>query len=225
MTRILLIEDEQQLARALHISLGAHQYDVDVVATTAEALELVAEDLPDLVLLDLSLSNFNSIGMVLELRGWSDVPIVVLCSRNGQRDKVDALAAGADDYVTKPFGMDDLLARVSAALQRSGGSPSPTLVETSSFRVDLAARTATGPGGGDARLTPKEWHVLEVLLRSPRQLVTQRQLLAEAWGPGAEMHAHYLRIYLGQLRRKLEANPARPRHLVTDPGVGYRFEP
>lgn len=225
MTRILLVEDEQQLSRALHISLRAHQYDVDIVATAAEALELVAEKLPDLVLLDLSLADANRIGVILELRAWSDVPIVVLCSRIAQRDRADALAAGADDYLTKPFGMDDLLARVGAALRRSDGAASPTLVETSSFRVDLTAKTATGPSGRDALLTPKEWHVLEVLLRSPRRLVTQRQLLAEAWGPGAETHAHYLRIYLGQLRRKLEANPARPRHLVTDPGVGYRFEP
>ena len=153
------------------------------------------------------------------------MPVVVLSARDAQWDKVDALDAGADDYVTKPFGMDELLARIRAALRRSGNPLVSAVVETSSFRVDLAAKKATGPTRIDIRLTPTEWHVLEVLLRSPGQLVTQRQLLSEVWGPGYEKETHYLRVYLGQLRRKLETDPSRPRHLITEPGLGYRFEP
>jgi two-component system KDP operon response regulator KdpE len=153
------------------------------------------------------------------------MPVVILSARDAQWDKVDALDAGADDYVTKPFGMDELLARIRATLRRSGSQPSQPVVETSSFRVDLAAKKATGPSGSDVRLTPTEWHVLEVLLRNPGQLVPQRQILTEVWGPEYEKETQYLRVYLGQLRRKLEPDPSRPRHFVTEPGIGYRFEP
>jgi len=225
MTRILIVEDEHELARALRINLRARRYDVDIAGTAADALDLAARNGPDLVLLDLSLPDLDGLDVIRGLRGWSDVPVVVLSARDAQWDKVDALDAGADDYVTKPFGMDELLARIRAALRRSGGQLTPAVVETSSFRVDLAAKKATGPWGSDVRLTPTEWHLLEVLLRSPGQLVTQRQLLAEVWGPEYEKETHYLRVYLGQLRRKLESDPSRPQHLITEPGLGYRFEP
>lgn len=225
MTRILIVEDEQQLARALRINLRARTYDVDIAGTAAEALDLAARSNPDLVLLDLSLPDLDGLEVIRGLRGWSDMPVVILSARDAQWDKVDALDAGADDYVTKPFGMDELLARIRATLRRSGSQPSQPVVETSSFRVDLAAKKATGPSGSDVRLTPTEWHVLEVLLRNPGQLVTQRQLLTEVWGPEYEKETQYLRVYLSQLRRKLEPDPSRPRHFVTEPGIGYRFEP
>jgi two-component system KDP operon response regulator KdpE len=224
-TRILIVEDEQQLARALRINLRARTYDVDIAGTAAEALDLAARSNPDLVLLDLSLPDLDGLEVIRGLRGWSDMPVVILSARDAQWDKVDALDAGADDYVTKPFGMDELLARIRATLRRSGSQPSQPVVETSSFRVDLAAKKATGPSGSDVRLTPTEWHVLEVLLRNPGQLVTQRQILTEVWGPEYEKETQYLRVYLGQLRRKLEPDPSRPRHFVTEPGIGYRFEP
>jgi two-component system KDP operon response regulator KdpE len=224
-TRILIVEDEQQLARALRINLRARTYDVDIAGTAAEALDLAARSNPDLVLLDLSLPDLDGLEVIRGLRGWSDMPVVILSARDAQWDKVDALDAGADDYVTKPFGMDELLARIRATLRRSGSQPSQPVVETSSFRVDLAAKKATGPSGSDVRLTPTEWHVLEVLLRNPGQLVTQRQILTEVWGPEYEKETQYLRVYLGQLRRKLESDPSRPRHFVTEPGIGYRFEP
>ena len=225
MTRILIVEDEHELARALRINFRARHYDVDIAGTAADALDLAARKGLDLVLLDLSLPDLDGLDVIRGLRGWSDVPVVVLSARDAQWDKVDALDAGADDYVTKPFGMDELLARIRAALRRSGGQLTPAVVETSSFHVDLAAKRAIGPRGADVRLTPTEWHLLEVLLRSPGQLVTQRQLLAEVWGPEYEKETHYLRVYLGQLRRKLESDPSRPRHLITEPGLGYRFEP
>lgn len=225
MTRILIVEDEHELARALRINFRARRYDVDIADTAAVALDLVARNSPDLVLLDLTLPDLDGLDVIRGLRGWSEVPVVVLSAREAQWDKVDALDAGADDYVTKPFGMDELLARIRAALRRSGGQPTQAVVETTSFRVDLAAKKALGPNGADVRLTPTEWHLLEVLLRSPGQLVTQRQLLSEVWGPEYQKEAHYLRVYFGQLRRKLESDPSRPRHLLTEPGLGYRFEP
>jgi two-component system, OmpR family, KDP operon response regulator KdpE len=224
-TRILIVEDELQLARALGINLRARQYEVDIAGTAAEALDQAARGNPDLVLLDLSLPDLDGLDVIRGLRGWSEMPVVVLSARDAQWDKVDALDAGADDYVTKPFGMDELLARIRATLRRSGTQPAQAVVETSSFRVDLAAKKATGPSGSDVRLTPTEWHVLEVLLRNRGQLVTQRQLLTEVWGPEYQKETQYLRVYLGQLRRKLETDPSRPRHLVTEPGIGYRFEP
>ena len=225
MARILIVEDELELARALRINFHARRFDVDIAGTAAAALDIAARSNPDLVLLDLSLPDLDGLDVIRGVRAWSEVPVVVLSARDGQWDKVDALDAGADDYVTKPFGMDELMARIRAALRRSGGPLSAAVVETSSFRIDLAAKKATGPTGTATRLTPTEWHVLEVLLRSPGQLVTQRQLLTEVWGPDYENEAHYLRVYLGQLRRKLEADPSRPRHLITEPGLGYRFEP
>jgi two-component system, OmpR family, KDP operon response regulator KdpE len=223
-TRILVVDDETGLTRALAINLRAHGYDVDAAADGATALTAAAARPPDLVVLDLGLPDMEGVEVVRGLRGWFAAPILVLSARNAQDQKVAALDAGADDYVTKPFGMDELLARVRAALRRaSPEDPGRPIVETGSFTVDLRAHRVT-TDAGEVRLTPTEWHLLEVLVRHPGQLVTQRQLLQEVWGPTYGTETNYLRVYLSQLRRKLETDPTHPRHIITEPGVGYRFE-
>ena len=226
MTLVLVVEDERVLSRALSINLGARGYDVVVAETGADALEQAARRPPDAVILDLGLPDIDGTEVIVGLRGWTAVPILVLSARTTQAEKVGALDAGADDYVTKPFGMDELLARRRAALRRAaGGRRDDPLVETASgFVVDIAAGQVRGADGAAIRLTPTEWHVLEVLVRNEGRLVPQRQLLQEVWGPRYETETNYLRVYLGQLRRKLERDPAHPRHLLTEPGLGYRFE-
>ena len=226
MTSILVVDDDPGLARALAINLRARGYEVQLAGTGADALRLAASHPPDAVILDLGLPDMEGTDVVTGLRGWTAVPVLVLSARQDQHDKVQALDAGADDYVTKPFGMDELLARLRAALRRGAASASGDLpvVETASFTVDLAAKRVSRDGS-DVRLTPTEWHLLEVLARSPGRLVTQRQLLTEVWGPAAERETQYLRVYIGTLRRKLEPVPSRPRHLLTEPGRGYRLEP
>ena len=226
MTSVLVVDDDPGLARALAINLRARGYEVQLAGTGADALRLAASHPPDAVILDLGLPDMEGTEVVLGLRGWSAVPVLVLSARQDQRDKVRALDAGADDYVTKPFGMDELLARLRAALRRGVASVAEDLpvVETASFTVDLAAKRVSR-NGADVRLTPTEWHLLEVLARAPGRLVTQRQLLTEVWGPSAERESQYLRVYIGTLRRKLEPVPSRPRHLLTEPGRGYRLEP
>jgi two-component system, OmpR family, KDP operon response regulator KdpE len=224
-THILVVDDDAGLARALAINLRAHGYDVETALDGRTALTAASVRRPDLVILDLGLPDLDGVEVVGGLRGWSTSPILVLSARNTQDQKVAALDAGADDYVTKPFGMDELLARVRAALRRaSPGDPEQAVVETDSFTVDLRAHRVTA-GDGEVRLTPTEWHLLEVLVRHPGQLVTQRQLLQEVWGPAYGTETNYLRVYLSQLRRKLESDPTNPRHIITEPGVGYRFEP
>jgi two-component system, OmpR family, KDP operon response regulator KdpE len=222
MTRILLVDDEPQLLRALSINLRARGYDVVTALDGTTALQAAAKTVPDLVVLDLGLPDLDGVEVVRGLRGWSQLPIVVLSARDTQRDKVAALDAGADDYVTKPFGMDELLARVRAALRRASTSDSGPVVTTPDFVVDLAAKTVTR-AGDEVRLTPTEWHILEVLIRNSGKLVGQRQLLQEVWGPAYGTETNYLRVYLAQLRRKLEPDPAHPRYLHTEPGLGYRF--
>ena len=224
MSRILVVDDDPALLRALAINLRARHFDVETAADGATALRHAATAPPDLVVLDLGLPDMDGVEVVAGLRGWTSVPIVVLSARDTQWAKVDALDAGADDYVTKPFGMDELLARIRAALRRATPSPVEPVVTTAAFTVDLAAHRVT-KDGTVVRLTPTEWHVLEVLVRNPGKLVTQQQLLREVWGPAYDDQTNYLRVYLAQLRRKLEPTPARPRHLVTEPGIGYRFEP
>jgi two-component system KDP operon response regulator KdpE len=227
MTRVLIVDDEPQLLRALSINLRARKYDVHTAATGADALRIAASHPPDLVILDLGLPDMDGTEVVAGLRGWTSVPILVLSGRTDSADKVDALDAGADDYVTKPFGMDELLARLRAMARRgttdAGDQP---VVHLDLATVDLADRRVTRrPDGEDVRLTPTEWHLLEALLRNPGKLMSQRQLLDEVWGAGYENAQGNLRVYMAQLRRKLEADPARPRHLLNEPGMGYRFEP
>ncbi|TWD80270.1 two-component system KDP operon response regulator KdpE [Kribbella amoyensis] len=225
MTRVLVVDDEPQIVRALQINLRARRYEVHVAATGAAALKVAAQYPPDLVILDLGLPDFDGVEVIRGLRGWTEAPILVLSGRIDSTDKVEALDAGADDYVTKPFGIDELLARMRAVLRRSNLAQDEPVVQVGDIQVDLSAKRVTAAGGEDIRLTPTEWHLLEVLVRHPGKLMAQRQLLTEVWGPGYENAGGNLRFYMGQLRRKLEADPARPKHLLTEPGMGYRFEP
>jgi two-component system KDP operon response regulator KdpE len=223
MTRILVVDDEPQIVRALRINLRARQYDVDVAADGGSALRAASGHHPDLVVLDLGLPDMDGVDVIRGLRGWTAAPIIVLSGRAGSADKVAALDAGADDYVTKPFGVDELLARIRAVTRRfvSNTNDSPA-VALGPYTVDLANRTITPDR---VRLTPTEWHLLDILLRNPGKLVSQRQLLHEVWGPQYQTETHYLRQYMAQLRRKLEEDPAHPRYLLTEPGMGYRFRP
>jgi two-component system, OmpR family, KDP operon response regulator KdpE len=223
-TRILVVDDDPQLARALRITLTAHGYQVDTAADGATALASASRNRPDLVILDLGLPDLDGVAVAQGLRGWSSAPIIVLSARQAEPSKVDALDAGADDFVTKPFGMDELLARIRAALRRATPAPSRAAVTTVDFTVDLADKRVTTLTG-EIRLTPTEWHLLEVLAREPGRLVTHRQLLHQVWGPRYETETNYLRVHLANLRRKLEPDPARPRYLITEPGIGYRFVP
>ncbi|MFL5816479.1 MAG: response regulator [Conexibacter sp.] len=224
MRRVLIVEDEDGLRRALAINLRAHGYTPDVAADGTAALRVAAQHPPDAVVLDLGLPDMEGVEVIEGLRGWSQAPILVLSARSGEHDKVLALDAGADDYVTKPFGMDELLARLRAALRRSPSGADVPAVTIGETTVDFAAKRATRGDDGEAiRLTPTEWHLLEVLVQHEGKLVPHRQLLQEVWGPRYETETNYLRVYLAQLRRKLEREPARPRHLLTEPGVGYRF--
>jgi two-component system, OmpR family, KDP operon response regulator KdpE len=223
MTRVLIVEDERGLRKALGINLRARDYEVALAEDGRSALEAASREPPDAVVLDLGLPDINGVEVIEGLRGWTGAPIIVLSARTGEPDKVVALDAGADDYVTKPFGMDELLARLRAALRRAASPDEGPLIETESFSVDLAAKEARGGDGEPVRLTPTEWHVLEVLVRNEGKLVPQRQLLQEVWGPNYETETNYLRVYLAQLRRKLEPDPSHPRYLITEPGIGYRF--
>ena len=276
MTRVLVVDDEPQILRALRINLRARQYEVSTAANGAQALEQAAAHPPDLVILDLGLPDMDGVDVIGGLRGWTKVPIIVLSGRADSNDKVEALDAGADDYVTKPFGMDELLARMRAAVRRTPAAEAPPRVQLGDLTVDLAAKRVmrprgtdslpgasgppgtasppgasgqlgeeeagtgesgirSGPGGtaggadpppdGDVRLTPTEWHLLEVLLRNPGKLLSHRQLLNDVWGPGYGNAGGNLRLYMAQLRRKLEPDPARPRWLITEPGMGYRYQP
>ncbi|MFE4261079.1 response regulator [Streptomyces sp. NPDC056883] len=227
MTRVLVVDDEPQIVRALVINLKARKYEVDAASDGASALELAAARHPDVVVLDLGLPDMDGVEVIRGLRGWTRVPILVLSARHSSDEKVEALDAGADDYVTKPFGMDELLARLRAAVRRAepgaGAGEDEVVVETETFTVDLAAKKAVRDGR-DVRLTPTEWHLLEVLVRNGGKLVSQKQLLQEVWGPSYGTETNYLRVYMAQLRRKLEADPSHPRHFITEPGMGYRFE-
>ena len=223
MTRILVVDDDPTLLRALTINLRARHFEVDVAHNGADALRLAASR-PDVVVLDLGLPDLDGVDVVRGVRGWSAVPIIVLSARDTESAKVDALDAGADDYITKPFGMDELLARIRAALRRATPDHTAPVVETDMFTVDLAARRVTRDGV-DVRLTPTEWHFLDILVRNPGKVIDHHQLLTEIWGPAYLDQANYLRVYMAQLRRKLEQQPSRPRHLLTEPGFGYRFAP
>jgi two-component system, OmpR family, KDP operon response regulator KdpE len=224
MSRVLVVDDEPQILRALTTNLRARGYEVDEAPTGEDALALAAQHRPDIVVLDLGLPGIDGIEVIHGLRGWSEVPILILSAREDESAKVAALDAGADDYVTKPFGMDELLARVRAALRRGTPADEEPMVSTDDFVVDLAAKRVVR-NGAPVHLTPTEWQVVEVLVRNPGRLVSQRQLLQDVWGPQYRTETNYLRLYLAQVRRKLEPEPSRPRYFLTEPGMGYRFQP
>jgi two-component system KDP operon response regulator KdpE len=226
MTFILAVDDDLAILRTLSINLRARDYQVETVRDGRSALRAVQERMPDLVLLDLGLPDLDGVAVLTRLRSFTRVPIVVLSARHESDDKVEALDLGADDYVTKPFGMEELLARMRAALRHSSRKlpPERLLVETSTLHLDLGEQVAQ-KGGELVHLTPTEWRLIEVLTRRPGQLVRQTELLREVWGPSYHRETNYLRVYLAQLRRKLEEEPSQPRHFVTEPGVGYRFVP
>jgi two-component system, OmpR family, KDP operon response regulator KdpE len=219
--KVLVVDDDPTLRRTLDIGLRAEGHDVLIAADGRTALQALRDDRPDLIVLDLGLPDLTGIDVLRRLRGWSTVPVVVLSARAESTEKVEALDLGADDYVTKPFGMEELLARIRAAARRAG-SDVPVL-EAGDLVVDLPARRVTRRGEV-VRLTPTEWGILEMLVRTPGRLVSQRDLLHEVWGPAYGTETNYLRVYVGSLRKKLEDDPASPRHLVTEPGMGYRFE-
>ncbi|AGZ42639.1 response regulator [Actinoplanes friuliensis] len=225
MSRILVVDDDDQLRRALRINLAARRYEVLTAADGTSALRTAGHTPPDLAIVDLGLPDLDGVEVVRGLRGWTSIPIIVLSARHDQAGKVEALDAGADDYVTKPFGMDELLARIRAALRRAAPQPDSVTITTAAFTIDLAAKRVTTTAGDEVRLTPTEWHMLELLARHPDKLVAQKQVLREVWGPAYENETGYLRVHLANLRRKLEPDPSRPRYLITEPGIGYRFTP
>jgi two-component system KDP operon response regulator KdpE len=225
MTRILVVDDEPQIVRALRINLRARHYDVDTAPDGASALYAAARQHPDLVVLDLGLPDMDGTEVIRGLRGWTVIPIIVLSGRTGSQDKVDALDAGADDYITKPFGIDELLARIRAVTRRGqAAAESGSPIAIGDNIVDLGTRSITRDGA-DVRLSPTEWRLLEYLLRHPGKLLSQRALLHDVWGPQYLTESNYLRQYVARLRRKLEADPPPPKHLLTEPGMGYRFRP
>jgi two-component system KDP operon response regulator KdpE len=224
MTRVLVVDDEAPILRALKINLTARKYEVSTAADGASGLAAMARERPDVLILDLGLPDMDGTEVIRGVRGWTSTPIIVLSAWGQESQKVAALDAGADDYVTKPFGMDELLARLRAAVRRASPAPDEPVVSTAEFTIDLA-RKVVSRAGGDVRLTPTEWQLLEVLVRNADRLVTQRQLLADVWGPAYQNEANYLRVYIANLRRKLEPDPSAPRYLLTEPGMGYRFRP
>ncbi len=219
--KVLLVDDDPTLRRTLSIGLHAEGHDVLIAADGRTALQALREDRPDLVVLDLGLPDLSGMDVLRRLREWSTTPVVVLSARAESSEKVEALDLGADDYVTKPFGMEELLARIRAAARRAG-SDLPVL-EAGDLVIDLPARRVT-KAGDVVRLTPTEWGLLEMLVRTPGRLVSQQDLLHEVWGPTYGKETNYLRVYVGGLRKKLEDDPSAPRHLITEPGMGYRFE-
>ena len=224
MVHVLVVDDDLAILRTLTISLRAHGYDVLTAPDGTTAMAACREDKPDLLILDLGLPDVPGIEVLHDLRTWSTVPVIVLSARQGSNDKVQALDSGADDYVTKPFGIEELLARVRATVRRTTPTEEPTEVSTESFRIDLDAKRAWRDDT-QVRLTPTEWGLLQALVTRPGSLVSQRRLLQEVWGPNYGSETNYLRVYMASLRRKLEQDPARPRHFITEPGMGYRFMP
>ncbi|MHA7221683.1 response regulator [Arthrobacter sp. RHLT1-20] len=224
MTAVLVVDDDPHLLRALRITLQAHGYAVTTASDGHSALLAASQNPLALIILDLGLPDMDGTSVIRELRAWSQVPVLVLSARHGSEDKVEALDAGADDYITKPFGLDELLARLRALLRRRVGAEDSPVVTTDAFTVDLGKHRVTRDGQ-DVRLTPTEWNILEVLVRNPEKLVTQQQLLSEVWGPAYAKETNYLRVYMAQLRRKLEPDTGNPRHLMTEAGIGYRFLP
>ena len=224
MACILLIDDDEGLLRTLRINLNARGYETRVAMTAGAGLAAASNEPPDLVVVDLGLPDLDGLQVVEGLRAWTSVPIIVLSARHAETAKVAAFDLGADDYVTKPFGLNEFMARIRAALRRGAPAVEAPVITTDAFTIDLSAKRVTGPGG-EIRLTPTEWHLLEALARQPDRLVAHRDLLREVWGPGYESETNYLRVHLANLRRKLEPDHARPRYIVTESGLGYRFVP
>ena len=222
MTFVLAVDDDHAILRTLSINLRARDYEVETAGDGRSALQIVTERMPDVIILDLGLPDLDGIAVLRQLRSFSNVPVVVLSARQESDDKVEALDEGADDFVTKPFGMEELLARVRAAARRGGAAEVPLVIESGGLTLDVTERRASR-GGSDIHLTPTEWQIVEVLARRSGRLVRQSELLQEVWGPAYERETNYLRVYLAQLRRKLEADPSRPHHFITEPGIGYRF--
>lgn len=222
MTFVLAVDDDPAILRTLSINLRARDYEVETASDGRSALQIVAERMPDVIVLDLGLPDLDGVSVLRQLRSFSQVPVVVLSARHESDDKVEALNEGADDYVTKPFGMEELLARVRAAVRRGSGADMPLIVEASGLRLDITERQASRTNK-DIHLTPTEWQIVEVLARRRGRLVRQSELLHEVWGPSYDRETNYLRVYMAQLRRKLEADPSRPQHFITEPGIGYRF--
>ena len=222
MTFVLAVDDDPAILRTLSINLRARGYDVETAGDGRSALQIVDERMPDVVVLDLGLPDVDGVAVLKRLRSFTDVPVVVLSARHGSDDKVEALDLGADDYVTKPFDTEELFARLRAALRRRSAGDAQVVVQAGDVRLDLTERHATR-GGADVRLTPTEWRIVDALARREGRLVRQAELLHEVWGPGYDRETNYLRVYLAQLRRKLEADPSRPEIFLTDPGIGYRM--
>jgi two-component system KDP operon response regulator KdpE len=226
MHRILIVDDDQPLLRALGAHLKARGYDVDLVDTGEAALSRGATSAHDAAIVDLGLPGIDGIEVVHGLRGWTSIPIIVLSARHQDVQKIRALDAGADDYVTKPFSMGELLARLRAALRRAKpGEEALPVVETADFRIDLAAKRATDADGAEIKLTPTQWHLVEILVRNPDRLVSQRKLLEDVWGPSYVNQTNYLRQFMAQVRHKFEPDPTHPRYFLTEPGMGVRFVP
>jgi two-component system, OmpR family, KDP operon response regulator KdpE len=223
MSRVLVVEDDARIRKTLEVNLRARGYDVDLAETGEQALDLAARHHPDAVILDLGLPTLDGMDVVRGLRGWSPVPIVVLSARGSEAAKVEALDLGADDYVTKPFGMDELLARLRAAMRRAVLPEGQTVVTTPDFTIDFTAKQVAR-GDEAIHLTPRQWHIVEVLVRNTGRLVTHEQLLHEVWGPSYGKETNYLRVFMTQIRQKLEPEPAHPRYFITEPGLGFRFE-
>jgi two-component system KDP operon response regulator KdpE len=223
-TKLLVVDDEARFLRALAISLRARGYEVETATTGEEGLELAARVHPDVVILDLGLPGLGGLDVLRALRGWTEVPVIVLSARHEEQTKVEALDIGADDYVTKPFGMDELLARLRATIRRAVPGQDEAVIATPDFTLDLAAKRARNAAGQEVRLTPIEWGIVSTLVRNRGKLVTQRHLLQEVWGPQYETETEYLRVHLAAIRRKLEPTASRPRYFVTEAGMGYRFE-
>ena len=225
MTHVLIVDDERSLLRALAMNLVARGYTVTEADTGTKALTAAANAEPDVIVLDLGLPDLSGLDVIRAIRGYAATPIIVLSARTGSGDKVHALDLGADDYVTKPFSIEELLARIRAATRRASSVETSATVTVGGTEIDLAAKTATGRDGERVHLTPTEWHLLEQLLRRPGKLISRRALLTELRGAPEHTDPSYLRIYMAQLRRKLEPDPSRPKHLITEPGMGYRFQP
>ena len=223
MSRVLVVDDDPRILKTLEINLRARGFEVVLARTGEDALKLAARHHPDAVILDLGLPQLDGLDVVRGLRGWTSVPIVVLSGRGSETAKVEALDLGADDYLTKPFGMDELFARLRAALRRAVAPDGQPAIETADFIIDFTAKQVRRDGA-TVRLTPTQWHIVEVLVRNTGRLVTYEQLLQEVWGPTYGKETNYLRVFMTQIRQKLEPDSSAPRYFITEPGIGFRFQ-